>query len=104
MASLRSARGRLLFFVLASVVIFVLPIQILSHFSIWGFIGFDQAPSIGLTRAYHYVLHADFSAAWHRNRLIFVILLVGLPLLAKDGYNVINTFNKRKYHGSATTS
>jgi len=81
---LRTPAGRLIFFGVASVVIFVTPRGLLSELSLWARIGFDNAPSIGLTRAYQSVLHGDLAAAWLRNPLIFAVLAIGLPLLTRD--------------------
>ena len=85
---LQTAAGRLAFFGLASVVIFMLPQSVLAEFSLWARLGFDSAPSIGLTRAYNHVLHGDFAAAWARNHLIFLVMIVGLPLLMRDTLHV----------------
>lgn len=86
---LQSARGRLVFFCVASLTIFILPYSLLGNLSIWQRLGFDWAPSIGLTRAYWLVLHLDFVAAWQRNPLIYGVLAIGLPLLGKDAWQVI---------------
>ncbi len=85
---LQTSRGRLAFFTVVSFIVFLLPIKTLAGFSLWGKIGFDL-PSIGLTRAYHYVLHGNFEQAWQQNGLVFIVLLIGLPLLIKDVYNVV---------------
>lgn len=85
---LQTPAGRLAFFVIASVVIYTLPQTILAEFSLWARLGFDDAPSVGLTRAYHYVLHGDLAAAWARNHMIFVVLAVGIPLLVRDALDV----------------
>jgi hypothetical protein len=95
---LQTARGRLLFFVVASVIIFILPTKVLGGFSIWQRLDIPS-PSIGLTRAYHYILHGDLERAWQQNSLIFVVLLIGLPLLTKDVYNVVKQLNTRSDHG-----
>lgn len=84
---LQTSTGRLLFFLIATIVIFLLPVSALAEFSIWQKLGVPS-PSIGLTRAYHHILHGNIDFAWQQNRLIFVVLLIGLPLLAKDVYNV----------------
>lgn len=86
---LQSARGRLVFFCVASAIIFMLPYSALGNLSIWQRLGLDWAPSIGLTRAYWLVLHLDFVAAWHRNPLIYGVLAVGLPLLGKDLWQIV---------------
>lgn len=81
---LRTPAGRLLFFAVASIIIFVVPQSFLGGLSLWERIGFDNAPSVGLTRAYQYILHGDLSAAWQRNPMIFLVLAIGVPLLVKD--------------------
>lgn len=81
---LQSARGRLVFFCIVTVIIFLLPYSLLGNLSIWQRIGLEWAPSIGLTRAYWLVLHLDFAAAWQKNPLIYAVLAIGLPLLGKD--------------------
>lgn len=81
---LRTPAGRLLFFFIASVIIFFVPQSWLGEISIWARLGFENAPSVGLTRAYQHFLHLDLSAAWQRNPLIFLVLATGVPLLIKD--------------------
>lgn len=82
---LQTARGRIMFFLVVSLVIFSTPYSVLSGLSIWQRLGIDS-PSIGLTRAYWHILHLEFVAAWHRNPLIYAVLVLGLPLLARDAY------------------
>lgn len=86
--SLQTPRGRLIFFGTVSLLIFIAPYVLLSQLSLWQRLGFESAPSVGLTRAYWHVMHLDFAAAWERNRLIYFVLAVGLPLLAHDVYRV----------------
>ena len=86
--SFSTSRGRVIFFMSASLLIYVLPISVLAGFSLWSKLGVPS-PSIGLTRAYHYILHGDFNAAWAQNNLIFVVLVIGLPIIAKDVYTVL---------------
>ena len=96
---LQTPHGRLLFFCAVSLTVYLLPVHILAQLSLWNHLGLP-APSIGLTRAYHHVLHGDFTAAYHQNRLIYAILAIGLPLLAKDAYNVVIHFKQRHSHDS----
>ena len=77
-----------MFFGVASMIIFFLPVKVLGGFSLWHRLDIPS-PSIGLTRAYHYVLHGDIHDARQQNSLIFLVLLIGLPLIIKDLYNVI---------------
>lgn len=92
---LQSPRGRLLFFVIISLAIFLIPYNWLSHLSIWQALHIPS-PSIGLTRAYHLLLHGDISGAWNRNKLIFIVLALGLIVLLKDSFSVI----KRRHANS----
>ena len=86
---LQTPAGRLIFFAMASAAIYVLPQSLLGEFSLWARIGLENAPSVGLTRAYNHVLHGNLAAAWTRNSLIFVVIAVGLPLLVNDIARVI---------------
>ncbi|GEM_PF-1660703 len=84
---LQTARGRVLFFGIVSICVYLLPVNTLKNFSLWNLLDI-HSPSIGLTRAYHYVLHGDFAKAWEQNDFIFVVLIVGIPIIVKDVYNV----------------
>lgn len=86
---LQTPAGRLIFFLLSTVVIFVLPQSLLGEFSLWASVGLENAPSVGLTRAYNHILHGNLSAALARNSLIFIVLAVGLPLLVSDMVKLI---------------
>lgn len=88
--SLQTPRGRLIFFGLVSMLVFIAPYAWLANLSLWQRLGLSGAPSIGLTRAYWYVLHLDFTAAWERNKLIYLVLAVGLPLLLRDAWLVLS--------------
>lgn len=72
--------------------IFVSPYDWFSHLSLWQRLGIPS-PSIGLTRAYWLLLHLDPVGAWERNKLIYAVLLVGVPLLLKDIFTIFR--NKR---------
>lgn len=87
---LQTPSGRLILFSLASAIIFVLPQSVLGEFSLWARIGLENAPSVGLTRAYNHVLHGNLAEAWTRNALIFVVLAVGLPLLVNDAVKLVS--------------
>lgn len=95
---LQTARGRLIFLGAASLIIYILPIRVLAGLSLWEKLAID-APSIGLTRAYHYILHGDIGRAWDQNIGIFLVLAVGIPLIAKDVYNVIKQLMLRSHYG-----
>lgn len=90
---LSSPRGRLLFFVVISAVIFLAPPKWPISFSLWQHLGVPS-PSIGLTRAYRLVLHGDFAAAWQQNKLIYAVIIIGGWLLAKDIFALIRTSKK----------
>ena len=87
--TLRTSAGRLLVFTCLSLLIFIAPYHWLDHLSFWQAIGWHGAPSIGLTRAYWLLLHAQPLAAWRRNHLIYLVLLVGLPLIGFDLYRLM---------------
>lgn len=84
---LQSPRGRIIFFTIASISIFLTPYRLLSELSLWQRLGLD-VPSVGLTRAYWHVLHLDVVAAWERNPLIFLVIAVGLPIIILDIYKL----------------
>ncbi|MDB5185618.1 MAG: hypothetical protein JWL85_141 [Candidatus Saccharibacteria bacterium] len=96
--SLRSLRGRLIFMAGVSAFAYLMPVSALAHLSLWGNIGIPS-PSIGLTRAYHHVLHGNFAAAYHQNWLIFVVIVVVLLIIMKDVYNVRYQLNQRILNG-----
>ena len=93
--SLQTSRDRLLFFCIATCVIFLLPYQALSHLSLWKALDIPS-PSIGLTRAYWLLIHGDPVASWERNRLIFAVLAVGLPIIIYDAVAIYRTHRHRK--------
>jgi hypothetical protein len=80
---LQSPRGRLLFFAVITIAVFVVPYDWLAHLSLWQALHIP-APSIGLTRAYHLLLHGNIAGAWRRNELIFPIIGVGTVVLGND--------------------
>ncbi len=88
LVGLQSARGRLLFFAIITMAVFLVPYQALAHLSLWQALHIPS-PSIGLTRAYHLLLHGDISGAWRRNGLIFVVLIIGLGVLSRDLWHIM---------------
>lgn len=82
--SLRTARGRVLFWLIATFILLWVPFSWLNDLSLWKRLGFDWAPSIGLTRAYWRLIHLDPVAAWEQNKLIFAVLAVWLPIMFQD--------------------
>jgi hypothetical protein len=98
---LRSSRGRVVFFAAATIMIYLAPISLLAGLSLWQRLGIPS-PSIGLTRAYHYFLHGDLHHAWQQNKIIYVILCLGLPIIIKDAYNTLKLISKRNSYGQST--
>lgn len=86
---LSSARGRIIFFLIVSIGIFVWPPEGPFTFSVWQHLGVES-PSIGLTRAYRYILHGEFVQAWQQNKIIFIVVVVGSVVLAKDVIALVN--------------
>lgn len=96
LVSLSTPQAQLWFWGLATVIIFFLPYRFFENISLWQRLGWDSAPSIGLTRAYWLLIHGDVAAAWDRNRLIFLIIAIGVPLLLIDIYKIIFRNKKSK--------
>jgi len=90
---LSTPRGRILFFIALSTIIFLVPAKWPFTFSLWQHLGI-ASPSIGLTRAYRFVLHGDFSEAWRQNKLIYAVVIVGGTLLIKDALTLMRTHKK----------
>lgn len=67
-----------------SCLVFIVPYAWLSNLSLWQALGWEAAPSIGLTRAYWLLIHGDPIAAWNRNPLIYAVLPVVGAIIAKD--------------------
>lgn len=95
-ATLAKPQYRLTLWAAATVAIFLVPRHWLENLSLWKRIGWESAPSIGLTRAYRDVLHGDIQSAVEMNWIIFLILLIGLPLLAFDAVKVIHDARNKK--------
>lgn len=77
-----------------TIVIFCVPYQWLAGLSLWQRLGWESAPSIGLTRAYWLLIHGDPVAAWQRNGLIYAVCAVGACMLAHD--TIILLKNRQK--------
>lgn len=92
---LQTPAGRLLFFAIVSIAIFLVPYAWLANLSIWQYLNIPS-PSIGLTRSYWLVLHGDFEAAWVRNKLIYLVLFIGLPLLVIDVIKITKTTTRAR--------
>lgn len=50
-----------------------------------------MSPSIGLTRAYWYLIHGQWSEAYNMNRLIYVVAVVIISILAVDSYKIVKS-------------
>lgn len=74
--------------------VFVVPYAWLNNLSLWQALGWESAPSIGLTRAYWLLIHGDPIAAWDRNPLIYAVLSVLGVIIAKDTVTLL-THHKR---------
>lgn len=86
--TLGTARGRLIAWSVLTGAIFASKYVWLEHLSLWQRLGWDWAPSIGLTRSYWLVIHGDISSAWSLNPLIFVVIGVGSILLCRDAHSL----------------
>ncbi len=102
--SLSTPRGRLLFFIILTSIIFITPYRYLSGLSLWQRIGWDWAPSIGLTRAYHLLIHGNLTGAWHRNPLIYLIISIGTVILFIDVYKLLSGKNRKNAKTTDTIS
>jgi len=90
---LSTPRGRIIFFIALSTIIFIVPAKWPFTFSVWQHLGI-ASPSIGLTRAYRFILHANFSEAWRQNKLIYAVIIIGGTLLVKDALKLVRTYKK----------
>lgn len=91
LVSLSTPRSRISFWAIITVIIFILPYRFFEHISLWQRIGWDSAPSIGLTRSYWLLIHGQPNAAWDKNRLIFAVIFVGTIILIIDIYKIVKT-------------
>lgn len=82
--TLQSPKGRLTFLAVVTIVVFLVPFAWLENLSLWKNIGWESAPSIGLTRAYWLLLHGDPAGAWERNSLIYLVLVVVVTIVIAD--------------------
>ncbi len=92
--SLNTPYARISFWAIITFLVFIAPYRWLGNLSVWQKLGWDSAPSIGLTRAYWLLIHGNPMAAWHRNSLIYLVILIGLPILAVDVYKIWHGQNK----------
>lgn len=58
------------------------------------------SPSIGLTRAYWYLIHGQFGNAWHMNKLIFIVFGVIVGLVVIDSVTIARNLLKAKEYTS----
>lgn len=47
------------------------------------------SPSIGLTRAYWYLIHGEFQSAWNMNKLIYFVAVVLATIVVVDVIRLI---------------
>lgn len=94
--SLSTPRSRLGVWAILTTAIYIAPFAWLKHLSLYGHLGWRGSPSIGLTRAYWFTLHGQFHNAWQMNSLIFLVLLVGIPLLISDALKLKQPLTKTK--------
>lgn len=90
-------QARLSLWALLTLIIYFARFNWLTNLSLYKFIGWESAPSIGLTRAYWLVLHGKLDAALDMNRLIIVVLIIGIPLLILDAYRLIRSGARRRH-------
>ncbi len=94
---LQTPRGRLICIGIITLLVFIAPYSWLAHLSLWDRLGWHSAPSIGLTRAYWLLLHGHPRASWHRNWLIYPVLVVFIPLLFRDAWVLVGRhFNRQR--------
>lgn len=82
--TLATPEARLGVWLTLSLAIYFVPYRWLENLSLLKFLGWESAPSIGLTRAYRLLLHGQLDEAWAMNPLIVVVLVIGVPLLTAD--------------------
>ena len=87
--SLSTPRGRLILLSGITVGIYFSEYEWFSDLSLWQRVGWETAPSIGLTRAYWLVLHGQFTDAWNRNLLIYPVLVAVLSLVMLDILKIV---------------
>ncbi len=85
--SLQTERGRLVFALMAHVVLLIVPYAWLSNLSLYKLLGINS-PTIGLTRAYWLLIHGRPADAWERNWLIFPVMAVGWSIVALDVWHL----------------
>jgi len=82
--SLSNPQQRLGTWLILSVGIYLAKFEWLQNLSLLKAIGWESAPTVGLTRAYWLVLHGKFEEALAMNSLIVAVLVIGIPLLVWD--------------------
>lgn len=53
-------------------------------------------PSIGLTRAYWFLIHGKYYSAWQMNKLIYLVALVIFIIIVIDSTNLILSLKNKK--------
>lgn len=92
---LNSPRGRITVIGLITVLVFLAPYRWLGNLSLLQALGWHSAPSIGLTRAYHLLLHGHFDAAWTRNHLIYPVVLIFGSIIVSDCFKIFSVSSKK---------
>jgi hypothetical protein len=82
--TLSTPKGRVFAWIIATLLLLLIPYTWLSHLSLWQRLGLDWAPSIGLTRAYWLLIHGQPAAAVDLNALIIPVCVIGLVVLTWD--------------------
>lgn len=91
--SLQTPVSRILVIVSITIFLFVIQYQTLLSLptiSVYSRLNFPL-PSIGLTRAYWYLLHGQFNAAWEMNRLVYVVAVAIIGVLTVDVLSIIRS-------------
>lgn len=98
--TLSTPQARLTIWAALTGLIYVAPFQLLANLSLLERLGWESAPSIGLTRAYWLVLHGRLEEAYSMNRLIYLVLAIGLPMLALDAVRIFRNMRDSRRPGS----
>lgn len=92
--TLSTPRQRVTAWLLLTVGIFLSDVRWFENLSLYKRVGLEWMPSIGLTRAYWYLVHGDFTAAWQMNKLIYAVVLLGGSLVLYDIWRIISHYRQ----------
>lgn len=82
---LRTAKARFIVFASISCLLYMLPYSLIERAKLSLYERMHiPAPSIGLTRAYWKLIHGDLAGAWHRNKLIYVVVGIIIGIMVAD--------------------